>query len=99
MDTGFWGSDSNFNFSLLVLDRCSVSEPGLVALAVVEDLDVVEEGGAQGVAVGPDAAAVEVAQLALQGRPERFDRGVVGGGADSAEGDPYLLVVRAAARS
>lgn len=62
-----------------------VIEAGLVAFAVVEDLDVVEQGGSELRPVGPDAVAVEVKQLAFERRPERFHGGVVGWGADAAK--------------
>jgi hypothetical protein len=53
-----------------------VPEGGLVALAVLEDLDELEEVEA-GVVAGlePDAAA-DPGDLSLEGRPERFHGGV-----------------------
>jgi hypothetical protein len=63
------------------------AETGLVALAIVEDLDELEQVGTGGVAgYEPDAGvAAGVGDLPLQGRPEGLHRGVVGAVAGRTE--------------
>src|SRR5918997_256153 len=59
-----------------------VAEGGMAALAVVEGLDVVEDGG-PGLLAGPPGLSVE--QLGLEGGEEALGDGVVPTGAGAAD--------------
>ena len=54
---------------LLVLDGRPMVQPGMAALAVVEDLDVVEDPVGQ---IGPGLPPFSVQQLDLHAGPERL---------------------------
>ena len=57
----------------LVFDRCAHSECGVATLAVVEDLEVFEDGVGQ---LDPGAPPLPVEQFDLHASPERLDHGV-----------------------
>ena len=67
----------------LVFDRCSHSQAGVASLAVVEDLEVFEDGVGQ-FDTGPPPLTVE--KFDLHPGPERFDDGVVETVADGSHG-------------
>jgi len=56
------------------LGRCEVAKGGMAALAIVEDLDVLEDGGSRVLAGGPGLA---MEQLGLEGGEEALGDGVV----------------------
>lgn len=66
-----------------VLDRAEVAEGGVAPPGVVPALDPLEHRRRELGAAGPGAA---VEKLALHGRPERLDEGVVDAGGDAAHG-------------
>src|SRR6188508_2522263 len=71
------------------LGRREVAEGGMAALAIVEGLDVLEDGGPGLLAGGPGLA---MEQLGLEGGEEALGDGVVPTGAGTADALPQVLV-------
>ena len=76
--SGYWSDSGVLEF---VLDRCEHAEGGVASAAVVEHLEVLEQGVGR-LEAGAPSSAVE--QFGLHASPERFDHGVVVAVADRA---------------